>query len=47
MHPDHPDVQRLHKEQHYEEGDNTRTLNVPLMEIGDEELREQFAKGHS
>ncbi|HLJ67143.1 MAG TPA: hypothetical protein VKX16_07260 [Chloroflexota bacterium] len=46
MHPDHPDVQRLRKGQHYEEqADNVRTLNVGVSEIGDEELREQFVRG--
>ena|SRR5579872_1895881 len=45
MHPDHPDVQRLHKGPCYERAENVRTLNVPLEEVGDEELREQFAHG--
>jgi hypothetical protein len=46
MHPDHPDVQRLHKGPSYEShADNVRTLNVPLEEVGDPELREQFERG--
>lgn len=45
MHPDHPDVQRLGKGARYEDRDNTRTLNVPIMEIGDPELRDQFIRG--
>ncbi|HZU12813.1 MAG TPA: hypothetical protein VFB58_08240 [Chloroflexota bacterium] len=46
MHPDHPDVQRLRKGQHQERQTETvRTLNVPITEIGDDELREQFARG--
>jgi hypothetical protein len=46
MHPDHPDVQRLPKEQHYEvQMESIRTLNVPLSEVGDPELREQFQHG--
>ena len=46
MHPDHPDVQRLHKGRPYEEmAENVRTLNVPLQEVGDPELREQFVHG--
>lgn len=45
MHPDHPDVQRLRKGEAYEHKENTRVLNVSLVEIGDDELREQFAHG--
>ena len=46
MHPDHPDVQRLPKAQHFEEQiESVRTLNVPVGEIGDTELREQFQHG--
>ncbi len=45
MHPDHPDVQRLPKGAPYEGKENTRTLNVPIMEVGDPELRDQFAHG--
>jgi hypothetical protein len=46
MHPDHPDVQRLPKGQHYEQSaENVRTLNVDLAEVGDPELREQFESG--
>lgn len=46
MHPDHPDVQRLHKGPAFEaEAENLRTLNVPLSEVGDPELREQFERG--
>ncbi len=46
MHPDHPDVQRLHKGRPYEQlAENVRTLNVPLQEVGDPELREQFEHG--
>jgi hypothetical protein len=48
MHPDHPDVQRLHKGEPFEsQADNIRTLNVPLAEVGDPELREQFERGDS
>ena len=48
MHPDHPDVQRLHKGAPYERvAENVRTLNVPLTEVGDPELREQFERGES
>ena len=46
MHPDHPDVQRMtkrHTQEH--DGENVRTLNVPVEEIGDPELREQFEHG--
>jgi hypothetical protein len=46
MHPDHPDVQRLQKGRPYEEtAENVRTLNVPVTEVGDPELREQFEHG--
>lgn len=46
MHPDHPDVQRLRKGQHEErQGESLRTLNVPLSEIGDGELQQQFSEG--
>jgi hypothetical protein len=46
MHPDHPDVQRLRRGQPFETiAENVRTLNVPLEEIGDPELKEQFAHG--
>ena len=46
MHPDHPDVQRLPKGTPFEiVAENVRTLNVPLAEVGDEELREQFQHG--
>lgn len=46
MHPDHPDVQRLHKGRPYEQtSENIRTLNVAVTEVGDPELREQFAHG--
>jgi len=46
MHPDHPDVQRLTKAQHYEQDQEpVRTLNVPISEVGDPELREQFERG--
>jgi hypothetical protein len=46
MHPDHPDVQRLPKHQHFEtEVETVRTLNVPVNELGDPELREQFQHG--
>src|ERR1700730_1035085 len=46
MHPDHPDVQRLPKGQHFESVKaNVRTLNVPLDEVADPELREQFEHG--
>lgn len=45
MHPDHPDVQRLHKGQHFEVQENVRTLNVELEAVGDPELREQFQHG--
>jgi len=46
MHPDHPEVQRLRKDNAYEQkAENVRTLNVPLNEVGDEELREQFIHG--
>lgn len=46
MHPDHPDVQRLHMGTPYEaQADNLRTLNVPLEEVGDPELKEQFEHG--
>lgn len=46
MHPDHPDVQRLHKSQHVEQEQSPiRTLNVPLEEVGDPELRDQFQHG--
>jgi hypothetical protein len=46
MHPDHPDVLRLRKGEPYEQTEeNLRTLNVAVEEIGDPELREQFARG--
>lgn len=46
MHPDHPDVQRLPKAQHFElQKEAVRTLNVPVEEVGDPELREQFERG--
>ena len=46
MHPDHPDVQRLHRGRAYDVvAENVRTLNVPLLEVGDPELREQFSRG--
>src|SRR5579864_8987609 len=46
MHPDHPDVQRLRKGEPYEMHiENIRTLNVPVNEVGDAELREQFVHG--
>jgi hypothetical protein len=46
MHPDHPDVQRLQKGRPFEEvAENVRTLNVPVDEVGDPELREQFKHG--
>lgn len=46
MHPDHPDVQRLPKSQHFEtQQEPMRTLNVALEEVGDPELREQFQRG--
>jgi hypothetical protein len=45
MHPDHPDVQRLPKQQHYELQENVRTLNVEVGALGDPELREQFEHG--
>lgn len=46
MHPDHPDVQRMPKARAFEEvGENVRTLNVPLEDVGDEELRVQFERG--
>ncbi|MBV9279305.1 MAG: hypothetical protein JOZ41_04420 [Chloroflexi bacterium] len=46
MHPDHPEVQRLHKAQHFEDQkEPVRTLNIPLSEVGDPELREQFEHG--
>lgn len=46
MHPDHPDVQRLSRA-HTHEGhrESVRTLNVPVGEIGDPELRDQFEYG--
>ncbi|HEX6507878.1 MAG TPA: hypothetical protein VF221_09625 [Chloroflexota bacterium] len=48
MHPDHPDVLRMPKGKPYEETEeNVRTLNVAVEEIGDQELREQFARGHA
>ena len=48
MHPDHPDVQRLPKGQHFEQQKNSvRTLNVAVSEVGDPELREQFERGQS
>jgi hypothetical protein len=47
MHPDHPDVQRLRKGRPFEEmRESVRTLNVPVDEVGDPELREQFRRGH-
>lgn len=46
MHPDHPDVQRMHKGQPIEQSaSNVRTLNVSLADVGDQELREQFERG--
>lgn len=46
MHPDHPDVQRLQRGPAYEDiGTNTRTLNVPTGELGDETLRHDFESG--
>lgn len=46
MHPDHPDVQRLGKAQRYERAQEPmRTLNIPVEDVGDEELRAQFAQG--
>jgi hypothetical protein len=46
MHPDHPDVQRLPTSQHIDtHAGAIRTLNVPVSEIGDIQLREQFARG--
>jgi hypothetical protein len=46
MHPDHPDVQRLTKGPAYEgQADNVRTLNIPVEEVGDPELRHQFETG--
>jgi hypothetical protein len=46
MHPDHPEVQRLRKGTPYEEtAENVRTLNVPLTDVGDPELRDQFVHG--
>jgi hypothetical protein len=46
MHPDHPEVQRLPKSKPFERTEeNVRTLNVPLQEVGDPELREQFERG--
>lgn len=48
MHPDHPDVQRLHKGDAYEsQAQNVRTLNIPVEEVGDPELREQFERGET
>ena len=47
MHPDHPDVQRLPKGKPFEAmREGVRTLNVPVDEVGDPELREQFRRGH-
>jgi hypothetical protein len=46
MHPDHPDVQRMHKGRPFEEvRESIRTLNVAVTEVGDPELREQFQHG--
>jgi hypothetical protein len=46
MHPDHPDVQRLPKGRPYEDAEGSvRTLNVPVAEVGDPELRHQFEAG--
>jgi hypothetical protein len=46
MHPDHPEVQRMHAEAPIEQsGQNIRTLNVSLADVGDETLRHSFEKG--
>lgn len=46
MHPDHPDVQRMPRGPATESRhDGVRTLNVPVREVGDPELREQFEHG--
>lgn len=46
MHPDHPDIQRMHKGRPFEQmQEGIRTLNVSLAEVGDQELREQFEHG--
>src|SRR5947209_14741099 len=48
MHPDHPDVQRLPKAQHFEqEHESVRTLNVAVEEVGDPELKHQFEAGRA
>ena len=48
MHPDHPDVQRLHRGQPFEQiPESVRTLNVPIEEVGDPELQEQFRHGRN
>lgn len=44
MHPDHHEVQRLPKEQPSGH-ESIRTLNVPVAEVGDHELQEQFSHG--
>jgi hypothetical protein len=46
MHPDHADVQRLPRGLPYEEREDVRTLNVPLEEVGDPELKDLFLHGH-
>jgi hypothetical protein len=46
MHPDHPDVERMCRGVPFEVvAENIRTLNVPLEEVGDEELKLQFQHG--
>lgn len=46
MHPDHPDIQRLHKGRPYEQvATNVRTLNIAVEEIGDPDLQDQFRRG--
>jgi hypothetical protein len=48
MHPDHPDVQRMHKDPPFEViAENVRTLNVDVTEIGDPDLRAQFLRGRA
>ncbi len=46
MHPDHPAVQCLRRDAPIEEtGQNIRTLNVSIADIGDESLRRTFEEG--
>jgi len=48
MHPDHPDVLRMHRAPPIEKAaENIRTLNVQVEEIGDPEVRQQFVHGEA